>query len=460
MRPFRREPASDATSSGLGRRSKAPAIEWEFGGPVGVLGVMVGSHLLVYYLWISVTFYKGSIARPTSWSDLLPFLGRMWSHVIGGALPNAPAVLLYGGFLTVELFFAWVLPGPRVLGLPIDEEGGRKRVYHCNGAASWYATLALVALLHFTGLVPITEYAKNLGPMLTTAVLIADTVAVSAYVTAVRAGMQVRMTGSVVYDFFMGAVLNPTIGRIELKFFTVARISFFLLFVLTCSAAVQYYDLYGHVSWPLLFMVAAHGLYANACAKGEECIPSSWDIFHEKWGWMLIFWNLAGVPWVYSFNSYFLLVNPSVTHSVGFLGFLFVALLAAYFVWDTSQSQKNRFRMQERGTGIRRRTFPQLPWGTLQNPRYLVTESGHTLLIDGWWRYARKIHYTADLAMAVLWGLACGFSGALPYFYPAFFTLMIIHRGRRDEKRCSTKYGDSWEQYKRVVPKKFIPYIL
>jgi len=33
-------------------------------------------------------------------------------------------------------------------------------------------------------------------------------------------------------------------------------------------------------------------------AKGEECIPQTWDMFHEKWGFMIIFWNFAGVPFV------------------------------------------------------------------------------------------------------------------------------------------------------------------
>jgi delta24(24(1))-sterol reductase len=392
-------------------------------------------------------------------ADLLPFLSRMCAYIVHGALPTLPALLVYVGFLAVELFFARVLPGPRVQGLPIGEEGGRKREYVCNGAASWYATLALAGLLHVTGLVPITSYAKNLGSTLTIAVLTADIVAICAYIATVRSGKQVRMTGNVIYDLFMGAVLNPKIARLELKFFTVARVSFFLLFLLTVSAAVRYYELYGHVSWPLLFMVVAHGLYANACAKGEECIPTSWDIFHEKWGWMLIFWNLAGVPWVYSFNSYYLLSNPSVAHSVGYLAFLFSALLGVYFVWDTAQSQKNRFRMQERGTYIKRMTFPQLPWGTLRDPQYLVTASGGTLLIDGWWRYARKIHYTADIVMALLWGLACGFHGALPYLYPAFFTAMILHRAKRDEKRCRDKYGTDWDRYKQLVPNKYIPFV-
>ncbi len=237
-----------------------------------------------------------------------------------------------------------------------------------------------------------------------------------------------------------------------------ARVSWFLLFLLSLSAAAEYVKRYGHLSGPLAFMVVAHFLYANACAKGEECIPTSWDMFHEKWGWMLVFWNLTGVPWVYTFNSYYLLVNPSVSHSPAYVAALFVVLLGAYYVWDTSQSQKNRFRMQESGTYVERRTFPQLPWGTLRNPRHLVTANGGTLLVDGWWQYARKIHYTADLVMAALWGLACGFGSALPYLYPVFFLLMIVHRGRRDEKRCSAKYGADWIRYKQVVPRKYVPF--
>jgi delta24(24(1))-sterol reductase len=41
-------------------------------------------------------------------------------------------------------------------------------------------------------------------------------------------------------------------------------------------------------------MILAHFLYANACMKGEECVPTTWDIFYEKFGWMLIFWNISG----------------------------------------------------------------------------------------------------------------------------------------------------------------------
>lgn len=65
----------------------------------------------------------------------------------------------------------------------------------------------------------------------------------------------------------------------------------------------------------MAFMILATWLYLNAwcvvltlsmaflnirvhSGKGEECIPQTWDMYHEKWGFMVIFWNFAGVPFV------------------------------------------------------------------------------------------------------------------------------------------------------------------
>ena len=53
-------------------------------------------------------------------------------------------------------------------------------------------------------------------------------------------------------------------------------------------------------------MVLAHWLYANACAKGEHFIPYTWDITTERFGWMLCFWNFAGVPFLYCFQSLYI----------------------------------------------------------------------------------------------------------------------------------------------------------
>ena len=106
------------------------------------------------------------------------------------------------------------------------------------------------------------------------------------------------------------------------------------------------------------------------------------------------------------------------------------------------------------------------------------------MLVDGWYAYARKPHYTADVVQALCWGLACGTEALLPYWYVGFFLPMIIHRARppcgfldarrdgkesprrasrvrpqalRDDSRCSSKYGDDWARYTKRVPYVFIP---
>ena len=47
-----------------------------------------------------------------------------------------------------------------------------------------------------------------------------------------------------------------------------------------------------------------------------------------------------------------------------------------FFSWDTSMSQKSRFKMQTQGVFKYRKTFPQLPWGTIKNPTFVQTAHG------------------------------------------------------------------------------------
>ena len=430
----------------------------EFGGAIGAAIIMAFSHVLVYYLWISSAYYDGAALYPKSVDDIVPFLHRMWAHILDGALPTVRSAAIYIGFLAFELLLAYIMPGVLSKGFPVPSEDNKQHTYLCNGAWSWYVTLIVAFLLHYTGLFNLAELADQRGSMLTIAVIVADSTSIVTYIFTLARGMATRLSGNHVYDFFMGAILNPRIGRVDLKFFTEIRVSWMLLFMLSLPAAVKHYDLYGYVSWPLIFILTAHGLYTNACMKGEESVPCTWDIFYEKWGWMLIFWNLVGVPYVYSFNSYYLLNNRVELHPYMVAG-LFVALFVSYYVWDSAQAQKNRFRAMERNTYVPRYTFPQMPWGTLDYKTAKVmrfTLPGEkresTLLVDGWWAYARKIHYTADIIMSLTWALCCGFSGVLPYVYPSFFFGMIMHRAARDEKRCREKYGKYWDQYIATVP--------
>ncbi|KAG9092778.1 C-24(28) sterol reductase [Ceratobasidium sp. UAMH 11750] len=209
----------------------------------------------------------------------------------------------------------------------------------------------------------------------------------------------------------------------------------------------------------MAFMILATGLYINACAKGEECIPQTWDMFHEKWGFMIIFWNFAGVPFTYCYSIVYMASHdPSMYRfSTPTYVALYCTLLTAYYIFDTSMSQKSRFKMQMQGTYEPRWTFPQLLWSTIENPTYIQTAHGNKLLTSGWWQFARKPNYSADCVQSLTWGLCVGLCSPIPYFYSLFFFTVLVHRCGRDFERCEKKYGKDWEEYCQIMPWRFIP---
>ena len=472
------------TSTTIEGAKKERAVDskviFEFGGPVGVSLLMVGFPILMSYLYICIAVHYGSLQNPVQW--------EFWAQGLPTIVPTQRAIAIYMSFTVFQYITAATMPGITVYGLPVPSLGGKQLKYICNGVATWYVDLILVTGLHYSGWFPITTVVDEIGPIMSVAMFWGIIVTIGTYVVGVAFGRTHRMSGSIPYDMFMGAVLNPRIGDVDLKMWSEIRIPWKILFFVSLSAAVKDHEInlardleagsaqevwsfFGGLiemneiktSSPLVFMTLAHCLYVNACMKGEECIPTTWDIFYEKWGYMLIFWNLAGVPFSYCCSTLYLLnrnmANEPIYHSKMYTVSLFIVLLAAYYVWDTANSQKNRFRMQQRGTYVERITFPQLPWGTLKNPTYILTKHGNKLLTGGWWGVARKIHYTSDLVMALSWGLITGFDSYIPYFYVAFFLAVLVHRVGRDHVHCKEKYGVDFDEYCRQVPYVFIPFI-
>jgi delta24(24(1))-sterol reductase len=85
------------------------------------------------------------------------------------------------------------------------------------------------------------------------------------------------MTGVFLYDFFMGAELNPRLLKwLDFKMFFEVRMPWFILFFMSLAAATKQYEEYGYVAPEIAFVLMAHFLYANACCKGEQLITTSW----------------------------------------------------------------------------------------------------------------------------------------------------------------------------------------
>ncbi|SAM09637.1 hypothetical protein [Absidia glauca] len=442
-------------------------VIYEFGGPVGVCAMMLGFPSLMYYFWVCLEYHQGKLITPASYSieGIQSFVfNDIIQKVITGAFPHFLAVKIYMGFVLYSAVCAYTLPGPVIEGLGLPSLKGKKLKYLCNGLTYWYLTLFLSAVFHYTGIFRLTLIAENFGSIMSVAIIWGFTMSTLVYVISGIMGKHHRMSGNFFYDFFMGACLNPRIGHLDLKMWAETRVPWPVLFYISVSCALKQYETKGYISAPAAFMVLAHFLYVNACQKGEECIITSWDIFYEKDGFMLMFWNMAGVPFTYCMSSVYLMkyeqsTGITISHSLPYTIFLFTVLLVGYYVFDTGNSQKNRFRMEQNGSFMTRNAFPQLPWGHIKNPSYIRTEHGNLLLTSGWWGIARKPHYTADLMMSISWGLITGFGSFLPYFYFCFFVCVLTHRVSRDMERCAKKYGKDWDRYCERVPYIFIPYV-
>ena len=370
------------------------------------------------------------------------------------AFPTPRALTGYLGLMVFQFVLGLVMPGHWQEGLPVPSLGYKTLMYKCNALSSFYATLVVAAGMHLTGAFRLTEIIDHFGEYMTVSMIVGFAVSFITYFWAYFTKQMHHASGNFAYDLFMGVYLNPRIGVVDLKMWAEVRIPWVLLFLISVSGAAKQQEVYGYVSPNMAFMVLATGLYINACAKGEECIPQTWDMTHESWGFMVIFWNFAGVPFTYCYSIVYMATHPPHTYrfSLPVIVGLYALLIFVHWVFDSSMAQKSRFRMQLQGTLQVRYSFPQWPWSTLKDPRYLQTEHGNALLIDGWWQYLRKPNYSADWIQSLTWGLCAGTGSLIPYFYPLFFLAVLTHRCGRDFERCAKKYGKDWDKFCEIVP--------
>lgn len=250
--------------------------EFEFGGSIGVVLLMTGFPLVMWYMWIGATYYDGNLPLPDSdqsWTDF----GRHLSQLVyEGAYPTAKAWAIYWTFFILEALMYCYMPGVSNFGRPLRHEGGKRLPYYCSAYCSFYATLAIAAALHVTRLFPLYTLIDEFGPIMTVAILSGFLNSFIVYIQALVRGRTHRLSGSPIYDFFIGAELNPRIGILDFKMFYEVRIPWFILFLITCSVAARQYETYGYVSAEVVFLAFAHYLYTNACAKAEQMIITSW----------------------------------------------------------------------------------------------------------------------------------------------------------------------------------------
>lgn len=433
---------SSSVAADADRPSTAPGSASESAHSEGGLGLpfvlaVLALPTVVYYLWISMRYHGGALLLPRSLAELRGLAAEL-------PLPTWRAAAIYGLWVLAQLLLQLFAPGRSIPGATLDD--GRRLSYRLNGWFAWWVTLLGVLVLVWRGVIPATLLFDELGPLLSVANLasLGFAIYLHAFPLLHASAKSDRRRGPLFRDFFAGVVLNPRLGSLDLKFFCESRPGLILWVLIDLSMAAKQIELHGRLSAPMLLVCIFQFFYVADYFLHEDAILSTWDIRHERFGFMLSWGCLVWVPFTFSLQAQYLVRHGHDLSLPAIIGI--VALNAGgYFIFRSSNLQKHRFRQS-----------PSSPiWG--KRPTFIRTARGTQLLTSGFWGIARHLNYTGDLMMGLAWCLPCGLGHVLPYFYFIYFAILLIHRERRDDQHCASRYSADWDEYRRRVPWRMIP---
>ncbi len=406
----------------------------QFGGPWGALLLTIVMPTVTFYLWSAIAQHGGSLWLPGSPAELAAMIPT----------PTWQAAALLGGWLALQGLLYVVVPGRVVQGRPAHS--GEQAEYRLNGLVAFGATAALLVAGVATGVVSPAAVLAQLGPLLTISVLFAFAGAAWTYVAGRRRGALERSTGRPIYDFYMGTIQNPRIGRHDVKFFFESRVGMGVWGALAILMPAAELQATGSLSTAMLAVSLCQLVYILDFYIFEVNLLSTLDIIEENLGFMLWFAFLAWMPFNFTLQQqYVLATGPELSTAAA--AAIVIMNFAGYYVFRDSNLQKLRFRRD-----------PTRPiWG--RTPEAMDTARGTKLLLSGWWGLARHANYFGDLTMALAWCLTCGFGSVVPYFYFIYFTALLIDRERRDHAMCQRKYGADWDRYCAKVPHRIVPFV-
>uniref|UniRef100_A0A8I5ZP05 Delta(14)-sterol reductase TM7SF2 n=1 Tax=Rattus norvegicus TaxID=10116 RepID=A0A8I5ZP05_RAT len=384
--------------------SQAPL---EFGGPLGVTAMLILLPATMFHLLLAA---RSGPARLLALPAYLPGLEELWS-------PRALLLLFIWLGLQVALY---LLPARKVAeGLELKDKSRLR--YPINGFQALVLTALLVGLGVSVGL-PLGALPGMLLPLAFATTLTSFIFSLLLYAKALVAPASALApggnSGNSVYDFFLGRELNPRLGSFDFKYFCELRPGLIGWVFINLALLMQEAELRGSPSLAMWLVNGFQLLYVGDALWYEESVLTTMDIIHDGFGFMLVFGDLAWVPFTYSLQAQFLLYHPQ---PLGLPMALLICLIKGL------------------------ETIP--------------TATGRQLLVSGWWGMVRHPNYLGDLIMALAWSLPCGLSHLLPYFYLLYFTALLVHREARDEQQCLRKYGRAWQEYCKRVPYRIIPYV-
>jgi len=421
------------------REKKKNNQKYEFGGVPGNILLIVALPFLVYYLYFCLRFNEGR---------LLPLevkIGEI-TQFLRDIVPTGKAVLIYLIWLAFQALLQAILPGKKVLGRELEtgKDEGKRLSYTMNGLLAFIITLALFFGLMLSGILDPLVLFEEIGSLISVVIIFAYAFSIFLYFRGKSRSDEKPPPENTINTFFMGYSLNPRFGGFDIKLFFEARPSLIGWVLLSFLYAFVQWETRGAITPSMVLVCLFQFVYVLDYFIHEEAILSTMDVVHDRFGFMLCFGDTVWVPFTYSVQAYYLITHvPSL--SVGAIIVFTLIFILGYGIFRMTNLQKHRFRED-----------PERPiWG--RKPEYIHTSRGSKLLTSGFWGWSRHFNYVGDILMALAWSLPCLFGSLLPYFYPIYFTILLIHRERRDFKHCGKKYGEDWKRYCGKVKWRIVP---
>ena len=369
-------------------------------------------------------------------------------------IPTMESVAIYMSVVVFCVIGTLVIPGKWVPGAALKD--GSRVQYKTNGLLVTLAAVGIYGVMCFYGFEingqPIyTAICGSFGSLLSVSLIFSVLMTTFLYLRGAFFIPQKEQNflyprWNIVMNFWCGVELNPHFFGFEIKEFSY-RPAFAMMGVLNLSYMFEQFRLYGAVSPNLATFQAINFFYLVDAFVFEYGLIYMFDIIEENFGFMLVFGDYMWMPFVFTLQNLYL-INDFSYNPVQTIANIAICIVG-YIIFRGANNQKFVFRQD-----------PSKVWLGLVEPKVLETaRKDRKLLISGFWGMARKINYLGDILIAISQSLPCLNCGGylLPWLYPIYLTILLLHRAMRDNERCKEKYGKFWDEYCNKVRYVMIP---
>ena len=356
-----------------------------------------------------------------------------------------------GFFTPLAIFAAFflaqvILPGRRVPGYVTDENTGQPRQYRLNGLLVFLIAIA-VWWFELVGM-PRDWFYRSTIPAVVGGTVFAIIFSFIAVLSQPRA-----TTKSFIAELWTGRAREFSFfnNRFDVKMYLYV-VGGTMLSLNALSGAAYHHALFRADANPGVYFYAAFfTFYVFDYFVFERVQLYTYDLIHERLGFMLLWGGLIVYGWLYILPLWGMAAHPDPGFSTTWTYVWLIGATALFALgWTIT-----------RGANMQKYFFKRWPdrkfLGIIE-PKY-IQAGDRKILYSGFWGVARHFNYMGEgflsLSIALIFG---HFGNPWAWTYFVVIVTLFTFRQRNDDELCAEKYGpEKWAEYKSKVKYRICP---